>query len=66
MKYPKQIQLNIRAARERLGITQEQLAIALGVSRITVNRWENGSRLPSILVLAKIAELVGCSVKELL
>jgi DNA-binding transcriptional regulator YiaG len=32
----------VRAARQRLGLTQAQFAERLGVARMTVVRWENG------------------------
>jgi len=38
---------SIRRARERLGLSQEEFARRLGVSRVTVTRWENGKRRPS-------------------
>ena len=37
----------IRELRRRLGISQEELARAIGVSFATVNRWENGHTRPS-------------------
>ena len=36
----------IRAPRQRLGLSQIELAAILGVSNVTVNRWENGRALP--------------------
>ena len=39
---------NIRALRRRHGLTQEQLAEALGVSRQTVSKWENGTATPEL------------------
>lgn len=37
----------VKAVRNQLQITQEELAHKLGVSFATVNRWENGSYKPS-------------------
>ena len=37
----------VKAVRNQLQITQEELAHKLGVSFATVNRWENGSYEPS-------------------
>ena len=37
----------LRKFRERLGISQRELARRLGVARATVTRWENGTRNPS-------------------
>jgi len=39
----------IRSWRSRMGITQETLARALGVTLSTLNRWENNRGLPSQL-----------------
>lgn len=33
--------------RERLGLSQREFARRLGVARVTVTRWENGTRRPS-------------------
>jgi transcriptional regulator with XRE-family HTH domain len=43
----------LRKVREALGMTQEQLAIALGVAPNTVARWERSERaIPPYLSLA--------------
>ena len=39
----------VKYARKQLGMTQAELASALGVSFATVNRWENGQVNPSTL-----------------
>ncbi len=39
----------VRTVRKQLGLTQAELASALGVSFATVNRWENGQTNPSSL-----------------
>lgn len=39
----------VKALREQLSMSQEDLAKALGVSFATVNRWENGKTQPSKL-----------------
>jgi DNA-binding XRE family transcriptional regulator len=38
---------NIRAHRIKLKLSQQQLAVMIGVSRRTVSNWETGSDLPS-------------------
>jgi len=39
--------MDIKGLREKLGMTQEQLAREVGVSFKTVNRWERGKSKPS-------------------
>jgi DNA-binding transcriptional regulator YiaG len=39
----------VKEVRKQLGLSQEELAHALGVSFATVNRWENNKTLPSKL-----------------
>ena len=48
------VQDRIRLLRAKLGLTQARLASFMGVSGITVNRWENGASKPSALALEKI------------
>lgn len=37
----------IQRARERLGLTQDQFAMAFGVSVSTLRKWEQGQRAPT-------------------
>ncbi len=48
----------IRELRQVLGLTQEQLAVKLGVTFPTVNRWENKRATPSPLAIEKIEALL--------
>lgn len=57
---------NIRALRKAKGWTQQQLADEAGVSRQMVTRWENGWNVPSLPYAAKLADLFGVSVAELM
>jgi len=38
--------LMLRAIREEAGVSQERLGKALGVAKVTVGRWEAGTRRP--------------------
>lgn len=44
--------------RSRLGLSQEKLAVNLGVSFNTVNRWENGRSKPSPMAMKLIEQQV--------
>ncbi len=48
----------LKALRDKMIITQEELASLLGVSAISVNRWENGHHIPTTKVKRKIMELL--------
>jgi putative transcriptional regulator len=48
----------IRNLREKTGLTQEKFATKLGVTLLTINRWENGRTRPSPLAMQKIEELL--------
>lgn len=56
----------IKEARQTLGITQEQAAEQLLVSRQTVSSWETGKSLPDIVSVIKMSELYHLSLDELL
>jgi putative transcriptional regulator len=55
---------NVYQLRSAKGITQEDLARALGVSRQTVIAIEKGNYTPSVLLALKIAEFFKKSVNE--
>ncbi len=48
----------IREMRSHVGLTQEQLALHLGVTFSTINRWENGRGNPSPLAMQKIEAIL--------
>jgi transcriptional regulator with XRE-family HTH domain len=60
------VRARIRALRLERGLTQEALCERAEVSVDTVNRVENGTRVPTIDALEKIAIALGASVAELL
>ena len=51
--------------RKQLGISQEELADALQVSRQTVGSLENGRYNPSILLAFKIARYFGMAIEDI-
>ena len=56
----------LRAARMKTGMTQEQVAEALGVSRQTVSNWENGRTYPDIVSAVKLSDIYNISLDSLL
>lgn len=56
----------LRQARQAQGMTQQELAERLFVSRQTVSSWETGRNLPNLETLARLAELLGVSTDYLL
>ena len=56
----------LMALRKRNGMSQEELADQLGVSRQAVSRWELGSTLPDAPNLLKLSDLFGVSIDYLL
>lgn len=52
--------------RKTKGITQDEFAKALDVSRQSVHKWESGHCFPEVMKLIKIKELFGISIDDLL
>ncbi|HOZ73346.1 MAG TPA: helix-turn-helix transcriptional regulator [Spirochaetales bacterium] len=55
----------IRERRQGLGLTQEQLAEQVGVSRQTIISIEGGRYDPSLPLALKLARLLGQSIEDL-
>lgn len=55
----------IRALRKARGITQEELAKAIGISFQAVSKWENNIALPDISLVPAIAGYFGVTIDEL-
>ncbi len=59
------IKNSVHECRTRLGLTQEQLAEKVGVTRQTVIAIERGNYTPSVLLALKLAEVFSVSVESL-
>ena len=57
--------MRIREMRRRKGITQMEFAAKMGVAQSTVAQWETGARMPNVMQLPKIADVLGCTLDEL-
>ncbi|ARB46528.1 helix-turn-helix transcriptional regulator [Alloalcanivorax xenomutans] len=57
--------LRLKAARKRLGLTQEQLAAELEVTKAAVSAWENDRDRPGFRHLPLLKSVLGISLDEL-
>lgn len=60
------LQNNLLEARKRAGLTQQDAAERLTISRQAISRWESGTAKPSIENLMALAKLYGVSTDTLL
>lgn len=56
----------IRALREAKGLSQAELAEALGVDQTTISAWERGVAEPTLFNLRRLADVLGVYPGELL
>jgi DNA-binding transcriptional regulator YiaG len=49
--------LLIRQLREKMILSQTEFAVLLGVSNVTVSRWETGKSFPTIKLKRKLMEM---------
>ncbi len=57
---------NMKAARRQAGLTQQELARRVGVSRVAVSQWESGATSPATTNVTRMASILGVSVDLLL
>lgn len=60
------IDANIKFLRKRAGLSQEELAEKIDVSRQSVAKWENGESLPDIVKCRDLAMLFGTTIDNLI
>ena len=56
----------LKKLRKDKGLSQQELADSLYVTRATVSRWESGSRLPDVVMISRIARILDVDVNMLL
>jgi transcriptional regulator with XRE-family HTH domain len=56
---------NLRAARLKAGLSQEEVANACGLHRTEISLLERGRRQPRLETLARLADLLGSTLDEL-
>ena len=60
------IGVNIKFLRKRAGMSQEELAEKIDVSRQSVAKWENGESLPDIIKCRELALIFGTTIDNLI
>lgn len=56
---------NIKLIRQSKGLTQEELAKKLGISKSAISRYESGQRDPNLDSADKIASVLGVALRDL-
>ena len=59
------LDVRLREVREKLGLTQEDVAKRMGWSKQRYNTVENNKKVPSILLALKLAGALECDVNEI-
>lgn len=55
----------LRECREKAGLTREEVAAAMNISKDAVKKWETGKAMPVASKLPAIANLYGCAIDDL-
>ncbi len=56
----------LRKIRDEKGLSRQELADKMYVTRSTVTRWETGIRLPDAVMIARLSEVLGTDINVLL
>lgn len=56
----------LKQQRERLGITQSELARATGIKQQNISRWENNAHIPDVIECLTLAQYYGITIEELI
>lgn len=59
------IRLKIAQLRKAAGMKQGELARLVGITQVALSNYENCSNMPRIDVVVRIADVLGCTVDEL-
>ncbi len=64
-KLPKVLQQKVKRYRNKAGLSQEEVAYLVGVSRVYMGYIEQGRSVPSLELLAKIAKALKVKLSDL-
>ncbi|MEK5160726.1 helix-turn-helix transcriptional regulator [Paenibacillus sp. FSL R5-0527] len=57
---------NLKRIREERGVSQEELAIIIGVEKKDIGCWEDGKKEPRMGNVQKLAEALGVTITDLI
>lgn len=60
------MKVTLKAARINKGLTQEEVANALNVTKKTVGSWENGKTMPQIDKIERLCSLYSCNYDDII
>lgn len=60
------MKVTLKAARINRGLTQEDVAKALNVTKKTVGSWEMGKTMPKIDKIERLCSLLGCRYDDII
>ena len=58
-EYYRSLGERIRAAREHAGLTQRELGVRIGVSHVSIHRWETAGHRPSAFTIRRLGRIFG-------
>lgn len=56
----------IKSERQKRNMTQAELSYAVAINRVTLAKYENGTKKPSLDTLIALADVLNCSTDKLL
>ena len=60
----KNLGIYIKSRRKNIGLTQVELAEKVGLTPLTIRRYESGEREPSFSVFVKLCEVLGMRIED--
>lgn len=58
--------IRLKELREKKGMSQKQIAEAIGISQPAYCYFENGEKLLSVAVVRKLAQVLNCTTDEII
>ncbi len=66
MSTPTLLAIRIKELREKQNLSRADLAARMGVKAPSVHDWESGDTAPRLDRLSQLAEVLGCTVEDLI